>query len=161
MAYKLDSLVKIRLRREDAARSELAVARSRVEQAERDLAARKDELRRYEETREERRDRIYAAIIGRSVSQEELELAREGIARIDEEGSLKADNVVRAGDFLKEREREAGAAAGRFAAATRNRMKIDEHRGEWLRSEAELDERRQEIELEDFTGKKVTDDRDV
>lgn len=161
MAYKLDSLMKIRLRREDVARSELVSARLRVSAAESELEARKDELRRYNETREERRDRIYAAIIGRSVSQEELELAREGIARIDEEGNLKSDNVVRAGDVLKEREREADAAKGRFVDATKNRMKIDEHRSEWIKNVSSLDERRQEIELEDFTGKKVTDDRDV
>jgi hypothetical protein len=40
-------------------------------------------------------------------------------------------------------------------------MKIAEHRENHLRDEAAWADRRQEIELEDFTGKKVVDDRDM
>jgi hypothetical protein len=38
-------------------------------------------------------------------------------------------------------------------------MKIDEHRNAWQIAEIKEEEYRQEIELEDFTGKKVLDDR--
>lgn len=160
MAYALESLIKIRVRREDAARGELTAARLKMAQARSELETRKEELRAYEETKEERRDRIYAAIIGRTVGMGELEQAREGVSRIDEEGNLRADNVVRAEEFLKAREEDVATAREGFVAATKNRMKIDEHRSDWLRLEAAEDDRRQEIELEDFTGKKVQDDRD-
>ena len=160
MAYQLDSLMKIRIRREDAARSELTAARMRMSQAQNELEARKEELRLYEETKDERRDRIYVAILGRTVSAEELEMAREGVSRIDEEGNLKADNIVRAEGVLRDRVKEVEAAREGFVFATKNRMKIDEHRNNWLMAEAKEEDYRQEIELEDFTGKKVTDDRD-
>lgn len=160
MAYALDSLMKIRIRREDAARSELTAARMRMSQAQGELEARKEELRLYEETKDERRDRIYAAILGRAVSADELEMAREGVSRIDEEGNLKADNIARAEGVLRDREKEVEVAREGFVFATKNRMKIDEHRNDWLIAETAEEDHRQEIELEDFTGKKVSDDRD-
>jgi type III secretion protein O len=152
--------MKIRIRREDDARSELTASRMRMSQAQSELEARKEELRRYEETKDERRDRIYAAILGRTVSADELEMAQEGVSRIDEEGNLKADNILRAEGVLREREKEVEAAREGFVFATKNRMKIDEHRNNWLMAEAKEEDYRQEIELEDFTGKKVLDDRD-
>jgi hypothetical protein len=159
MAYALDSLMKIRLRREDAARSALTAARLRMSKAKSELDARKEEFRLYEESKEARRDRIYAAILGRTVNADELEMAREGVSRIDEEGNLKADNIVRAEGVLREREKEVELARDGFVFATKNRMKIDEHRNAWQIAEIKEEEYRQEIELEDFTGKKVLDDR--
>jgi hypothetical protein len=94
------------------------------------------------------------------VSVTDLTFAQEGVSRIDEEGNLKADNVVRAEDVLKERKKDEASAHDRFVAATKNKMKIEEHHVNWLRMQISESERRQEIELEDFTGKKVTDDRD-
>lgn len=159
MAYALDSLMKIRIRREDTARSELTAARLRMSEAQNELEARKEEFRLYEETKDERRERIFAAILGRTVGADELEMAREGISRIDEEGNLKADNIVRAESILRDREKEVESARDVLVFATKNRMKIEEHRSNWLTISAAEEDYRQEIELEDFTGKKVLDDR--
>ena len=108
----------------------------------------------FEETKEARRDRIYATVIGRAVSREQLDMATEGVARIDEEGALKADNVVRAEAERQAREEAAAAARVRLNLATKNRMKIDEHRAVWLADEAKAQEDRAEAELEDFTVRK-------
>lgn len=159
MAYALDSLMKIRIRREDTARSELTAARLRMSEAQNELEARKEEFRLYEETKDERRERIFAAILGRTIGADELEMAREGISRIDEEGNLKADNIVRAESILRDREKEVESARDVLVFATKNRMKIEEHRSNWLTISAAEEDYRQEIELEDFTGKKVLDDR--
>ena len=118
------------------------------------LDARKRELAEYDRTREERRDRIYATIMGRPVTREQLDLAQEGVARIDEEGALKADNVVRAQGDLKTREETAAIAHGNFIAASKDRMKIDEHKAEWLIRDAKEQDARAEGELEDFVGRK-------
>lgn len=159
MAYALDSLMKIRIRREDTARSELTAARLRMSEAQNELEARKEEFRLYEETKDERRERIFAAILGRTVGADELEMAREGISRIDEEGNLKADNIVRAESILHDREKEVESARDVLVFATKNRMKIEEQRSNWLTISAAEEDYRQEVELEDFTGKKVLDDR--
>ena len=154
MGYELQSLLRIRFMREDRASSELTAARQAVALAQEALDARKRELAEYARTREERRDRIYATVMGRPVSREQLDLVQEGVARIDEEGALKADNVTRAHGDLKTREEAAAVAHGNFIAASKDRMKIDEHKAEWLIRDAKEQEARAECELEDFIGRK-------
>ncbi|MBR4253408.1 MAG: YscO family type III secretion system apparatus protein, partial [Kiritimatiellae bacterium] len=82
MPYALQPLLVIREMREDRARGELTAARRAVAEAEKALAARQRELTAWEETKEERRDRIYDAIIGRPVSRDQIDMANEGVARI-------------------------------------------------------------------------------
>lgn len=155
MGYILQPLLKIRLMREDRASGELTAARQAREAAEEVLKARRQDLARYEETREERRNRIYDAIIGQTVSRDRLDLAAEGVARIDEEGALKADNVKRAEADVRTRAEQESAARRAYNEATKERMKIDEHRSVWLAEEAAEQEQRSEGELEDFVGRKL------
>lgn len=154
MAYALQPLLRIRTMREDRASGELTAARRALAAAEDRLADRRRDLATYEATKEERRDRIYDAIIGREVSRDQIDLANEGVARIDEEGVLKADNVKRAESEVKEKETAAAAARANLNLAIKNRMKIDEHRAVWLAEEAKEQEARAEGELEDFTVRK-------
>ena len=154
MAYLLQPLLRIRTMREDRATGELTAARQALSAAEEALAARRRELAEYEATREERRDRIYATVIGRTVSREQLDMASEGVARIDEEGALKADNVSRAEAERKVREEAAEVARENLNVATKNRMKIEEHRATWLADDAKAQDARAEGELEDFTVRK-------
>ena len=154
MPYALQPLLVIREMREDRARGELTAARRAVAEAEEALAARQRELAEYEETKEERRDRIYDTIIGRKVSRDQIDLANEGVARIDEEGVLKADNVKRAEAERQTRQAAADTARSVFAQAMKNRMKIDEHRSVWQAEDARAAEAREESELEDFIVRK-------
>ena len=154
MAYVLQPLLSIRVMREDRASGELTAARQAVRRAAEAVADRKRELEDFEKSKEERRDRIYDTIMGRAVSREQIDLANEGVARIDEEGALKLDNVRRAEGDLAKREEEAAAARAVFVAASKNRMKIDEHKAVWLAADAQEQEQRAESELEDFTGRK-------
>ncbi len=157
MPYALQSMLRIRTMREDRASAELSAARQAVRQAEQALEERKAELLEFENSKDERRDRIYNAVIGHSVSRDELDLALEGVARIDEEGALKADNVALAQAELRKKEESAENARNNFVKASKERMKISEHKSMWVAEEAKEQERRQEFELEDFTGKKNTE----
>ena len=152
--YTLQPLLQIRTMREDRARGELSAARRELAAAEEALAARKRDLAAYEETKEARRDRIYDAIMGRAVSRDQIDLANEGVARIDEEGALKVDNVARAESERKKREAAADVARQNLAQATKNRMKIVEHKNIWLEMESAEEEYRAEGELEDFVVRK-------
>ena len=154
MSYTLQPLLRIREMREDRAAGELTIARQALAAAEEALEARKRELADYESTKEERRDRIYDTVIGRTVSREQLDMATEGVARIDEEGALKADNVVRAEAERKTREDVAETARAALNLAIKNRMKIDEHRAVWQDEENKAQEARAEGELEDFVVRK-------
>lgn len=141
--------------REDRASGELSAARRELASAEAALEARKRDLADYEATKDERRDRIYSAIMGRVVSREQIDLANSGVARIDEEGALKADNVARAEAERKKREEAAAVAKHNLAVATKNRMKIEEHRNVWVEADAAEQEHRAETELEDFVVRKL------
>jgi hypothetical protein len=154
MPYTLQPLLRIRTMREDRASGELVAAKRNLAQAEEALAARQHDLDEWEKTKEERRDRIYDAIIGREVSRDQIDMANEGVARIDEEGVLKADNVKRAEGEVREKEAAADAARANLNIAIKNRMKIDEHKSVWLAEEAKEQEARAEGELEDFTVRK-------
>ena len=154
MAYALQPLLNIRVMREDRASGELTAARRAVRTAEEALDDRKRELADFESTKEERRDRIYDAIIGRTVSRDQIDIAQEGVSRIDEEGALRLDNVRQAEGELRKKQSAAEAARTVFIAASKNRMKIDEHKSVWRENEAKEVEARAEIELEDFTGRK-------
>ena len=154
MAYVLQPLLRIRQMREDRATGELSVARRERVAAEATLEERRKDLARFEETKEERRDRIYDAIMGRPVDRDQIDLAAEGVARIDEEGVLKADNVKRAEADVKTCMDREGAARQMLNLATKERMKIDEHRSVWLSEEAAEQEAKAEGELEDFTVRK-------
>ena len=140
--------------REDRATGELVAAKRDLVVAEEALAARQRDLADYEATKEDRRDRIYAAIMGHAVSRDQLDLANEGVARIDEEGALKADNVKRAEAERKKRAAAAEAARQNLNLATKKRMKIDEHRAVWQAEEMQAQGARAEGELEDFTVRK-------
>lgn len=140
--------------REDRATGELTAARQALAAAQEALAARQRDLAEWESTKEERRDRIYDAIIGRKVSRDQIDLATEGVSRIDEEGVLKADNVKRAEGVVREKADAAEVARMNLTIATRNRMKIDEHRAVWLAEDAAEQEARAEGELEDFVVRK-------
>ena len=154
MGYALQPLLRIRLMRENRAGVELVAARQAREDAETKLEARRSELALYEKTREERRDRIYDAIIGRPISRDRLDLASEGVARIDAEGALRVDNVKRAEQDVKERVEQEAGARSRLNFATKERMKIDEHRQVWVAADAAEQEFRAENELEDFMIRK-------
>ena len=154
MSYTLQPLLNIRVMREDRASGELTAARQAVRAAEESLESRKREFADFERTKEERRDRIYATVIGRTVSREQIDLANEGVARIDEEGVLKADNVKRAEAERQRREEATESARQNLNLATKNRMKIDEHKAVWIREDALAQEARAEGELEDFTVRK-------
>ena len=157
MPYALQSMLRIRAMREDRASAELSAARQEVRKANEALEEQKRVLKEYEETKEERRDRIFESVIGRSVSREDLDRALEGVSRIDEEGVLKADNVTMAASVLKKKEEEASQARAVFVKATKERMKISEHKAMWVEAELKEEEHRLEVELEDFTGKKNTE----
>ena len=161
MAYALQSMLRIRAMREDRAATELTAARREVSRAQERLSQRKRDLEEYEATKEARRDRIFESVVGRAVSMEALDFAREGIARIDEEGILKADNVVQAEADLRKCKDNAETSRQAFVSASKNCMKITEHRSIWEAEEAAEAERRSEMELEDFTGKKVVDDAEL
>ena len=147
-------MLKIRVMREDRAGTALTSARHARKLAADALETRHRELADYLEKKEARRDRIYEQVIGRPVKMDVLEDVRTAVTRIDEEGVLLERAEQEAEDELKMKERAAESARVVFVGASRNRMKIDEHRRIWVEETRIEEERAADVEMEEFTGKK-------
>jgi len=158
MSYPLQSLLKIRSMREDRASTVLTGAR-RARATAADVLSQKREAReRYNETKEERRDRVFETVMGRPVRREALDRVREAVSRIDEEGLLLEEAERKAQDVLTEKTQEESRAHVHYVAATRERTKIDQHREIWMEEDRRSQELAEDAEMEEFTGKKVTED---
>lgn len=154
MNYPLQSMLKIRVMREDRAGTALTSARRARKLAADELETRRRERAEYQATKEERRDRIFAQVMGRPVGLDALDDVRTAVTRIDEEGVLLERAEQEAEDVLKQKVHAAESARVVFVGASRNRMKIDEHRKIWTAEMRIEEERAADAEMEEFTGKK-------
>ena len=154
MNYPLQSMLKIRVMREDRAGTALTSARRARKVAADELEMRRRERAAYLETKDERRDHIYEQVMGRAVGMDVLDDVRTAVTRIDEEGVLFERAEQEAEAALKKKEREAESARIEFVGASRNRMKIDEHRKIWVDETRLEEERAADAEMDEFTGKK-------
>ena len=155
MAYALQSMLKIRGMREERAQTELAAARSARAQAQHELEKKIEERQKFEETKEERRDKIFDTVMGRVVTMTDLDNVRSAVSGIDEQGMLLEEAEHKAEHVLEEREAETEVARGRFAAASKDLAKIVEHKSVWEEEYAKLKEMAADAEMEEFTGKKL------
>lgn len=160
MAYALNDMLKIRAMREDRAGTELTGARRARAAAERVRDERAETRRRFDATKDERRERVYDAVMGRVVSMDDLDRARAAVTRIDEEAMLLAEAERQAQDELTKRDQAAEAAHVRFVAASRKKAKIDQHRLAWEQEDRRMQEMRADAEMDEFTGRRMTADDD-
>ena len=160
MAYALESMLKIRAMREDRAGTELTGARRAKAAAEQVLVEKTEARTAFETTRESRRDRLYAAVMGQVVSMDDLDRVRNAVTTIDEEGVLLEEAESRARTDLEKKDQTARAAKVRFTAAVKNKAKIDQHKLAWEEEERKLQEMRADAELEEFTGRRLVSDDD-
>ena len=160
MSYALESMLKIRAMREDRAGTELTGARRARAAAERVATEKADARVEYEIHRDERRDGIYAAVMGRVVSMDDLDRARAAVSKIDEEGVLLAEAERQAKEELTKRDAAAEAARVAFVSATKEKAKIDQHRLAWEAEDRRMQEMLADAEMEEFTGRKMTSDDD-
>ena len=91
MAYALQPMLKIRVMREDRAGVELTGARRARAAAETVRDEKAEEREAYDATKEQRRDRVYDAVMGRVVTMDDLDKARAAVTKIDEESFLLAE----------------------------------------------------------------------
>ena len=160
MAYALQSMLKIRGMREDRAQTELAGARVARVAAEKVYDQKREEHEEFAKTKEERRDRLFDTVMGRPVKMEELDSVRSAVTRIDEEDMLLLEAEHKAKDELEAKDKEVETARVRFVAASKNLMKIQEHRKVWAEQDKKEQEYKEDSEMEEFTGRKMISDDD-
>ena len=160
MSYLLQPMLKIRTMREDRASTELASARRAKAAAEAERNRKNEELNVYLRTKDERRDQAFDAVMGLAVSRDRIDQVRETVAKIDEEGLLHERALSDAVKVVEEKTAGENQAHARFIDATREKMKIDYHRQQWEEEDRKEREARSELEMEDFTGRRLVADDD-
>ena len=158
--YALQSMLNIRLMREDRAQADLIAAKAVRSEAERELGRRAEDRLAFERTKEERRDRVYDAVIGRTVKMDELDRVRTAVSRIDEEGVLLAEAERKAEIAFKEKDAAAESARVGLALATRNKTKIEQHRAVWEEEDRRMRERLADAEMDEFAEVRRRNDID-
>ena len=155
MGYALQSMLKIRTMREDKSQTALAQARSAKVQAEKVLEQKTQAVIEYEVSKEERRDRVFASVMGKSVTRDDLDNARLAVAQIDEEGLLLVEAEHRAKELVEKREAEVEQARKVYVCAVKEMSKIVEHRRIWEEEARKQEEITADREMEDFVSRKA------
>lgn len=153
-------MLSIRAMREDRAAGDLTRARRARAEAERARDEKRKTRLKFEETKEERRDRIFETVIGRAVSREDLDRTREAVRAIDEEGLLLLEDERKAETTVEERTKQAQEAHAQYIVAEKNKEKIVIHKGIWEEEDRLERERAEDLELEEFTGRREESDDD-
>lgn len=156
--YALQDMIKIRTMREERAGKDLVVARRDRDKAVQVVDERKKILAEFQRTKDEKRDRLFATVIMKIVKREQLDRIKEELAKIDEEEMLLAEAVASAERDLADKETATEKARARFAEESKNLIKIQSHKSAWEVEEHKEEERQQDAEMEEFTGKRNSND---
>ena len=140
-SYPLQSLLTVRHFREEGAKNEVRAAERRLAEAREEVRKKEEELERYRIWRPEEENRRYDAIMGETMSLEEVAGFRASL------GALAEGEQER---ILAVTEREVAAAREAVAEARREAAKIEAHRDIWLAEAKREAERQEDLELEEF-----------
>jgi type III secretion protein O len=150
MGYPLQGLLSIREFREEAARKAVLTAELALRAA---LEAEKHcqrELEAYRIWRREEMERRYQAIMGREMSLKDMDDFKAGLAALaDKELALEETARQAAQEVEAARLRLKETRAARLDA-DRARLKIVYHRDQWLAEQLKVQERAEDLELEEF-----------
>ena len=148
--YPLAPLLRVREYREDAAKNALSAAERAVVEAQEAVERCRRELERYKVWRQEEVERRYDAIMGETMSLEEVAGFRASLGALAEGEQERILAVTEAEKAVGQKEREVAAAREAVAEARREAAKIEAHRDIWLAEAKREAERQEDLELEEF-----------
>ena len=156
--YPLQALLSVRHYREDAARNALRLEERRLVQAREEVGRRQAELERYRVWRQEEEERRYAAILGASLSLEEVANFRASLGALAS-GEQERFQAVRQAEQVRQQEQAVAGAQRAVALARREAAKIEKHRDIWQENAKREQEHLEDLELEEFaTPSRTSDD---
>jgi type III secretion protein O len=148
--YPLAGLLKLRGFREEAAQKALRAAEAEARTAAETLAARERRLEEYKQWHREERERRWLAILDQTLSRQEMDEFKAGLALLEELELAEAEAVREAALALDKAQQKVQAARAAWRAAEQARRKLSVHREEWEAEQAREAVRREDLELEEF-----------
>ena len=157
--YPLQALLSVRHYREDAARNALRLEERRLVQAREEAERRRIELERYRTWRQEEEERRYAAIMGATLSLEEVADFRAALGALATGEQERLQAVGQAEELVGQQEQAVTGAQRAVALARREAAKIEKHRDIWQENAKREQEHLEDLELEEFaTPSRASDD---
>ena len=160
MKYPLTSLAQVRQLREENAAMEYAAREKALLIAQRETLARRKALEDHLAWRKKEEDRRYREILGKEMSRKEMDAFKAGVAALREKDNILLEAVEEARKAEEEAARHRDEAAATLKQRRREMDKIDTHQEIWQTSEAIEAGRREDLEMEEFTGLKRPDMRE-
>jgi flagellar biosynthesis chaperone FliJ len=160
--YVLDKLLDIRKKREDELTQQLAKARSDLQIAEEQCEEAKRNLDDFVADMPEKKARLYATVMNIVVKREQLDKLKEALADLERQKLALAEKLEQARLQMEEARRTLEQTQKNLLLATKNTMKLDNHKDAWLQEEKRIEIENEEKELEDLHSKvsPVSDDDD-
>ncbi|MDR0441302.1 MAG: type III secretion protein [Candidatus Accumulibacter sp.] len=150
MRYPLVGLMRIRDFRVDAAGKAMRAAETRLRAAQEERLAKERELERYQVWRKEEVERRYQSIMGRTMSQEEIEAFKAGLSSLANEELAREEAVREAGRALEEARKNAQITRDDWLSANKEREKILYHCDNWQKTQDVETSRQEDLEQEEF-----------
>jgi hypothetical protein len=150
MRYPLSGLMRIRDFRADAADKAMRAAETRVRAAQAELAAREEELKSYRIWRKEEVNNRYQSIMNRAMSMDEIDAFKAGLSALADQELAREEAVRDAARAVEKAREEARVARENRLSANREREKIEYHRDNWKKTEEKEENRREDLEQEEF-----------
>jgi type III secretion protein O len=140
--------------REEAAATECSAREKTLLAARQETQARRKTLEEYLVWRKEEEDRRYREILGKDLSRKEMDAFKGGVAALREKDAILMEALEEAQKAEQEASRRRDEAMEALKRRRKDREKIDVHREIWQVGEAREAERREDLEMEEFTGVK-------
>jgi type III secretion protein O len=148
--YSLSGLLFIRDFRVDAAVKAVSVAEAALRDAQATHIRLQEEHVAYRQWRAEETERRYQGIMGQSLTQDELDKFKIGLAMLVDEELHKEAAARDAAREVEVTHEKLVAARQSWREADRDRQKILYHRDEWQKEYAREQVRQEDLELEEF-----------
>ena len=148
--YVLDKLLDIREKRQDELVHQVATAKAATLDAQAQLEQEKQALKEFEKQKPERQNKLYAAVMNQVVQRKQLDALKLALAELEQEHLAAKERVEQAENMLRQRQQEQEQLQQELIDATKNKMKLDIHKEEWLEEDRKQEEHKAESDMEDL-----------
>ena len=149
-AYPLAPLLSVREYREEAAKNAVRAAENALREAEAEVARRQEELETYRVWRVEEEERRYGAVLGRTLTRDELDGFKAGLAGLIDGERRHEEQVAEALRQVETRRTAVEGAREQATRARRETSKILAHKELWMEEARKEAARLEDLEMEEF-----------
>ena len=155
--YPLALLARVRQKREEDAAADYAAKSKALLAAREETRARRQALEDYLIWRKQEEDRRYQEVLGKEMSRQDMDEFKAGVASLREKDNVLMEALEEARRAEEEAESRQNEARAVLRQRRKDKEKISAHQEIWETAEAREAERREDMEMEDFSSLNKTE----